>query len=91
MKKIVLITLVLAALVLGLASCNDGSASGGGEFKFAGHYDVYGWNKSLKEDGDTSKDALLRNWLNGGWSKAKNYNAVYFDGDKWYLLDSVCL
>jgi hypothetical protein len=36
-------TLVLAALVLGLVSCDDGSAAGIDEeaFKFEGYFDIY--------------------------------------------------
>ena len=91
MKKIVLMTLIMAALVLGLVSCDDGSGGGSGKYNFAGHYDVYCWNNSLKGNEGEDKDVTLRNWLAGGFSKYEVLSkgdvvSVFFAGDKWDLL-----
>jgi len=84
--------LIIAALVLGLVSCSDGSASIGGDdgatggrYKFEGHYDVYEWNSTLPGGGSESKEEILKVWLNGGFSKTKS-TCVYFNGNEWYRL-----
>jgi hypothetical protein len=88
MKKL-LVTLVVLAVAL-LTSCDNGTAPSVSEekFKLEGHYDVYEWNNSVKDSDGTSKEAILKDWLNGGFSKKKEYNAVYFDGENWWLLNS---
>jgi len=85
MKKI---ALILAALVIGLVSCDDGTASGGGgsgKFKFEGHYDT--WQGKLAYKGSLEGDAWIQeSWKEGCWEKADiDYN-LYFEGDQYWEL-----
>jgi hypothetical protein len=86
MKKL-LVPLVILTVAL-LVSCDNGTAPSVSEekFKFEGHYDVYYWN-STQKGGDTSKEALLKDWLNGGFSKDEE-NCVYFEGEKFWMLNN---
>jgi len=90
MKKIVSITLALAALVLGLASCDNGttssvgSGSGGKDPLLKGYYEVWGNTNFGKYD--TSTDAWIsKSWKDGDWFEAKSWN-FYFEGDKYWEL-----
>ena len=79
MKKI---TLVLAALILGLTSCSDGSTSDDSEKPLLqGYYEV--WYITYHSGVNTSTDAwILDTWKKGYWIKNETAN-LYFEGD-WF-------